>query len=513
MTFDELMAYAFRQGCGISLEYARRTLRYHQLLAEAQELNLPDPESSALVETLGERLADRAFQNLPSHIRVLAERWHEGLDLQKQILAHIATELRTGNWRRKGERENYEYNSDPRCVLPHSAKSWARGQFMPNCLAVAQMLVGFAREAGAEHFLANVVRLFEQEMVRWEVRSLKAALDLLESTDVTNREMRRITGNLRKSYETALINADALHNIDAHHVLVVRLADGSWWVLDPYQCTTYPLGDDPQRDAALPQIRQRRNKTLLLDYPHEAPAYTYKLGRQLETLRFMLMVIKGRFHVDPGEDPIKDPILMGLARAAAYVSSQEFTDHDDEFFDKLIQIAEAPQDLSDPEDKLAQLTSLALMQALVPELEEGKLADRLKRALRDETTHQRVAWRIVAFHLQSFAKALDALYSDMAARKHECLEVAWPGLMLGVATLNHLRAHMPVRLGGLLSVLSSSQWVLADTLAAERNGDTIDDAHRERIAERLATLSGFAAKAIVPPLQYLKFNTTEEHHG
>lgn len=510
MSLDEFAAVVFRRGCGISLQYATRVPRYRQLVDEATELELPEPKASALVELLGERLADRAFRNLPKAIRDSAAKWHDGIHAQKEILHLLHTQLLSSRWQR-GRRKKYAYNSDIRSVLPHEMQSWQRGRVMPNCLGVAQMLVGFARAAGAPHYLANVVRTFEHEILDWEVRSLRIANKTIGRLPTRNQQMIHIARKLRKGYEQALLNANTRHHTEAHHVLILQLADNTWWVVDPYLDAYYSLGDDQERDMAVRLLDgAMRNRVLLMTHARtDPPPHTRTLHNKLLALGYMYALIGVQFR--PGK--MQGSILPALGRAVAYVEVCESKCSNKEFLFKLAELTESvPEDIPNKE-QFDHAFAFTMLEAADPDLDERKLMPRLHRSLYDTALQQRLAWRIVAFYLQRFIDSLDELYSNRAAREHECLELAQPSLMLGVATLNHMRSRMPVRLGGLLSMLSSSQWVLSDTLAAEQSADPIRHEYRQTIITRLEVLRNGPANVLIPPLQYLKYrSSTKEQH-
>jgi hypothetical protein len=502
MSLNQLLATAFKEGAGISLEFALRTPRCRELQDLARRHELLDPEDTGLAEYLGERIADRAARNLPASLRKNLHLWDQGLEGQLKLINDIYEKLNTTDWRKLAKkRQQHSYNSDVRSVLPHASGSWNRGSVMPNCLGTAQMLVGLARAVGARHYLVNTIENWQMATLRAESRFLRKSLDLLESRPTSNREAAAAVRKVRRAY------AQTLHNLEdppmAHHALMVELADGNWWLVDPYMRTVYQLPDGEERTANVAQLDIKRQHVVHIFDPADSSLDRFKTRLRVlhATLLYMLSLINGRYTTKDLE--LELPLI--LAFASAYAQCRH-TEWGDDLRERLIQVSANP-DVSDPE--LFGDASFAYHWALAPKYEgdlppdKSKIERLIQRSKHDRVLEQRISWRIIAVFLHRALDITDQMYKDQFIKRHRSYEIASPALMLGVATLNHLSSQIPeVRLGGKLAAMSSSQWILADSLAARAKGDTSEEVYERLMARRLEQYSRL--RALVPTLRHLE---------
>ena len=506
MLFDELAAEAFARGCGVTLASACRSSAFQALYDQAAALDLPYPRHSALAEYLGGRLADRAFCNLPPPLRQEADAW-QSLDVSGQmaVLERICTELRSDRWYALGSSRlqvAQVYNSTAENVLPHAYKSWRRGRVVPNCLGIAQMLVGFARAARVPHYLINVVLTAEQYLLQCEAKALSMALEIVERLTFRSPAMHEAVTSLRKGYEQALSLLDARFNTQAHHTLLIQLNDGQWWVVDPYLNALYELKAPADFAVPLEVLQTKRNRVLSITEMSAVPAYERELECRLTALQFMGALITAKFRAD---DPVfRDRYILPHLAFASVLSAQEGGLPDDRRLFQ--QFMEVPHDIVEQADShplgapLANLLYACVMHGR--DLSDDIAASAIDHSRQDPAVQERFAWRIVARHLLDLLHFIDGAYKLRRNRVHASVEIAQPSLMLGVATLNHLRHYMPAQLGGVLATLSSSQWVTADTLAYAQRGDALDELSQSLLDQRLAVLLGAERPyGLVPPLQ------------
>jgi hypothetical protein len=236
-SINEVLPDAFLLGTGISREKSLASERYSELVQTFPKVPYLQPEQAVEMALLGEMIADRAFRTLPVQLRNFATVWQkEDYQGQLDILRLVYDTLGPKSFARRSLHEdNHESQS-----LPHQYGSWSKRRYQPSCLGVAQMLVGFARAAKAEHMLIDILQprgIYWQEV---QYRGLNNAKRLIkESGDPT------LFKALEKELDEALI--DVLETLDrnyekhqAHHALAIRVS-GEWWIIDPYFETLRPL--------------------------------------------------------------------------------------------------------------------------------------------------------------------------------------------------------------------------------------------------------------------------------
>ena len=262
MSLEPILEIVFKDGCGVSRPRALKSPRFAELLQSSPRISHVSQHEVAEMMLLGELLADKAYLTLPPHIRKMAEGWETlSSDEQLYVLSTLLVTLTSQEWRRNTSRglhdgENYS-------CLPHKIGSWQRGSTMPNCLGLAQMLVGFARAANAEHCLVNVIIDSQAGVMALSLtilREIEASLEKYADTELDKRVLRR---NRESQEQNILIQAELSLTHQLHHALMIRLKD-CWMIVDPYLGRLYAFHGDSRRITRMISVcNSRPNRTAL----------------------------------------------------------------------------------------------------------------------------------------------------------------------------------------------------------------------------------------------------------
>lgn len=241
MALESLMKDTFRRGCGISRRYALRSERYRELRDSFPHVPYTQPNERAEMVLLGEMLADRAFKNLPKHLRESAHLWDVmSPEEHRAVINEMMHELTAKQWKRLSFFSREVGKNDVES-LPASTGSWRRGKHQPNCQGMAQMLVGFARAAGIPHLLVDV----HDEKNLSALRTAYLATRRLENLLAPYANHRRIRKIWRLTQEQQLVQlsdlSKAAENYQSHGCIVARI-DGTWMLIDPYLSTLHDMG-------------------------------------------------------------------------------------------------------------------------------------------------------------------------------------------------------------------------------------------------------------------------------
>lgn len=489
MTLQRLLDTAFRRGCGISMGYAQSTPRYAELLTGESTVKVETPEEFALIRYLGEQLADRAAHNLPAKIKHSLHLWGEGLEAQHELLDIVMENLNSDNWRKRRKGKRLRKYSSRDTVLPAVTKSWARGPLQPNCLGAAQLLVGFARLVGARHYVVNVLVTNEERNARND-NELFVWLDDKLVKHGNGREITAIRKVLAKNRQVALMQLNKLQERQAHHALAIELVDGSWMIVDPYLGVMHQLYrfKTKRLQTKLGLINRNPTRTVML-----AGGLMDVKERQIANRKAAILESAILFMLETRRKAYEHPESELEIESAAWVAARHYAG-----------LAKGQaQDVTKQQNyDFNYLYNLLLMYAYVPPKRRKSFIDdvwgkaKAKQppiaGLREEFERYRVAVlkdkrrrdRAYPRMAQCLVKVLlDELRATARAHegaRHMSIEVADPATMLGCATLNHLRVRTGTYVHGRLSVYTSSQWVLLDTLSAQNRGD-IPDAESEKI--------------------------------
>lgn len=467
MALESLLEDAFRRGCGISRSYALRTPRYRELAESGPRVPNTTRAETAEMLYLGERLADRAFANLPYRIRKRAEAWPNMSLLEKHsALNLLMSRLVTDQWVRI---HRVEDRDDPSVeqVLPDQYGSWSRGKVQPNCLGLSQLLIGFARATGAEYLMVDTVTqhdYFNEQLLEQTSRKM---MDLL-APHVSDPSIARLHRRIEVINEQALRTLVRLEkNHQAHHALLIKVED-TWVVVDPYLRTKYEVGalakqiDYYKAITERPRRRwmvygARRLKTDVMCSIHALESVLELYARRDEPLSsFTLTQAVGTaagslcwIGVDLGvrHRPSKDDIhtVFWRTMTGSLLTRRE------------------SREWKGPK------ISKAIDKALNKRIE---MVDRRKRDRNAALTRLIKEVCIVG---------LEVSYNASRSRRqeHRRIEIAHPALHLAAMTLNHI-GHMTNQSTADLVRFDNSQWIVHDNLREVMNSG---DKRLIRIAE------------------------------
>lgn len=242
MGVHDVLPDAFLLGTGVSRTKALQSKRFETLKKTFPKVPYLSTEESTEMQLLGEMIADRAFRTLPFQLRNLASVWQD-VDHQAQldILRTLYDTLGRKSLARREQKEEDRENQ----ALPHQYGSWTRRRYQPSCLGVAQMLVGFARVAGADHLLIDVLQprgIYREELMYRGLSKVKLLIKESGDEKLFRRLEKHVDEALVDVIETLDIN---YKNHQAHHALAIRVGE-KWWGIDPYFEVFCPLDDNPK---------------------------------------------------------------------------------------------------------------------------------------------------------------------------------------------------------------------------------------------------------------------------
>lgn len=467
MALESLFEDAFRRGCGISRSYALRTPRYRELSETFPHVAHTQQHEAAEMAYLGERIADRAFLNLPKYIRDRALQWQDMDEVrQHQLLNALMTRLTSKRWINASEsRRKLLYNTVS-SALPAQYGHWSRGKSQPNCLGMTQMLIGFARATGADHLMVDTLiqhDYYREEQFYLMVTQMLKKLNRHRADPGIAQIIRRLE---TKQHFALRMLAQQQQRHQAHHALAIKV--GSNWVLvDPYLGTKYNLDAVTHMRTEIYQemLSQPRRRRMLLS------------GRQLRTDQRMALI--GLEHAVKAYAKRNRPLkkYSGLVEPAAAGSAFAWMGVElgrNELTEKELEDAMA----------FAEIESI-LTRSERKEWNETNgrpktftASERVRHIARSKRARNAMLKRLVRY---AATTCLVANYNHAVSRKaeHRLVELAHPTFHLAVMTLNHLAGHTGLPAIELLR-FSSSQWIIHDTLGEVAASE---DAKMQRILE------------------------------
>ncbi len=238
-----MISQAFEAGTGMKRSSVARSKRFQELLEQTEDGAFVSAYERAEMLYLGERLADTAFRRLPINVRRSAEAWAAG---EGDSTTHLAILYDTiTDWQQKLPSANRRQKACADAVLPNRYRFDLRAPLRPNCLGLAQMMVGYARVTGAEYTLADTLRRYDVDRTmgmylgHMTIDSSLAAYDAFPSV----RKYRRSVAKQRALFQKDLRVVLSADNYSlAHHALMVkRREDATWELVDPYMFRIYGL--------------------------------------------------------------------------------------------------------------------------------------------------------------------------------------------------------------------------------------------------------------------------------
>lgn len=210
------------------------------------------PDVRTLILTLGSLLIDAAADCLPNETDAWAREWPATDADGRTAICSKLYEVLQSDWQagftrdeESFEKHAYSWLRDrlydtPDRVLPRRFGKWkTEGSVDPNCVGKAQMLLGFARRAGARAYCVTPIRnmtyldrLLSMELkgvIRQDIggRNLRADKSLLKSLDVDDR------------YD------EADHREEGFHVgVALEIAEGRFVLVDPHSLCWGPFAPE-----------------------------------------------------------------------------------------------------------------------------------------------------------------------------------------------------------------------------------------------------------------------------
>lgn len=469
MALESLLEDAFARGCGISRAHALRTPRYRELLAEATRVPNTTQSETAEMIYLGERLADRAYANLPHSIRKRAGQWSTMTSTERhQTLDLIMKKLTSREWARI-RRQPLDPVKNVSEVLPAEYGSWSRGKVQPNCLGMSQMLLGFARATGADHLMVDTITqhdLFSEELFEQTTRKM---IGLLRPHNA-DPGIARLISKLEVYRERSLQTLAQLTDLQAHHALLIRVGD-EWVLVDPYLSRKYPVAVLSRGRVDVHGAIMKRPRRRWLVYG----------GRQRE--------------LDCAESIAALEETIGFyARRQEPASSFGFQQVTAEAASTLAWMGVDPHSRKRPtikemENVFWHLMTAGLMTRLqqrtwprgnqrVTKTFQRRFDLQVKRAQCRKRERNAAIKRLIR---EICLIGMSVVYDAQADRSadHRRIEISHPALHLAVMTLNHI-GHRTDRSTAELLRFDTSQWIVHDTL---REVMQSDNRRLRRIAE------------------------------
>jgi len=219
------------------------TLPEREALSQARSLspvNSFNATNRTLVQTLGETIVSAADECLPDEAIALAAEWRKA-NVNRQIA--IAQEL---YWLfrhqkqeahgdlsmelvRKQMSRKFDEKHDDRNVLPRLYGKWDATSSLANCLGVCQMLVAFARRAGARVMTVSPLCSSNDGIDRARAVVRDEIVADLRARDLGDADSGFAEG-IKASYYEEVIRGDS----NFHVTVAYELCDGRWILVDPY---------------------------------------------------------------------------------------------------------------------------------------------------------------------------------------------------------------------------------------------------------------------------------------
>jgi len=200
-------------------------------------------EERALIHLCGEKIISTAQRCLSQKVRALAKRWFvSSAEEQICIVRDLFFEFRTESQEVKGElsmetvndkiiRNQGRRTQEELAYLPGLYKAWKKQTSPANCQGKTQMLLAFAKLAGAEAVVVHPVE-HAKDYFTQKRREVKRAVEQDFITRGLESGCQMFAGSLSASHiDDRMRDKDA----ECFHVgLALKLTDGRWVMLDPH---------------------------------------------------------------------------------------------------------------------------------------------------------------------------------------------------------------------------------------------------------------------------------------
>jgi hypothetical protein len=201
------------------------------------------PEERALIRYIGNFIVSEAKKCLPENVLQMAKRWKTGTaDEQLAIAEELYFEFRTNSQNAKGElsmsrvmesmeANNYRRSNDFRSYLPGLYKTWNKDNNPANCQGKTQMLVAFARIAGATIRVIHPIEHAKDYVSIRRKEMKKVVLEDLRSRDLMDGSVAFMEGLTAGQIDGLMREKDA----ECFHVGVAfQMKDKRWVMVDPH---------------------------------------------------------------------------------------------------------------------------------------------------------------------------------------------------------------------------------------------------------------------------------------
>ena len=473
---------AFERGTETSAHSAKSSARLRELEVKYDHDNPSYNKLFGLVELLGERLADRAFKNLPAHIRRLAPQWHDSsTGTRKTILTTVFKELNAPAWR-KIKRPYVVDDPGISVVLPAECRSWTRGQVRPNCLGMTQALIGFARRAGMKYVMVNTLTRKDEMQYRLHLKTLQEMnrrLQLLDDSIIKRKLQKSLDRNIRSILKSI---ATVIQDKQGHHCLLLEVSDGEWCLLDPYldhmgQWDVKSIADACAEIHESIMAAPRAHRSMQFDRDGQRIGTERLIDEKwIEFTKLASLDSRGLTFAD----------LERLARFESF-------DFDSDEFDRLM--LKDPDDVSDEE--MSAYLSIGGRFMVRPSLDAARsiMATQLADYLSNGSPS--ILWMYRSLVFAHFTLLSNFMIEIMNVRTHHLLEAVHPAFHLGLATLHHIVVTTEKHADPLALVLQSSQFILYDCVRTTPRTDP----HYAAIEDAISlTRLRFADQFIMPEL-------------
>jgi hypothetical protein len=478
VSLDLLFEDAFRQGCGVSRDRALKSERYRELVATVPHVTHTTRQEVAEMTYLGELLADRAFKNLPKFYQEEALKWQaQAPEMQQILLEMMMMEFTSGTWAKRLKSRQARAHRSVDSVLPNECGSWTRGKVQPNCLGLAQMMIGFARATGERHLLVDTVRSHDGGTLRRMYVTTEWLARHLDPYAQQSRAIEKELHFVKMCRDDMLRILTSLPEIQAHHALALR-HQSSWFIVDPYMNRQYPVVLNKRWDTVFQHLGERdprRGVTL----------------RSNNTDRHMKYLRQAVTHVTDELDRVCESneardiedllceVMSDLAMAKPLVTKQSLI----KLYSQL---------------KSETITTEHLLKK-IESLDEDKRSDLIEQAFNRLSTsphyYQLALRRLLRGVMRQVIVALYDIQDDPAT-EHPVVEFHHSTYHLAVMTLNHRAGQLGLPAGDLVR-FSSSQFILRDILAEVRDGDSTK--LQKILDSRLRNLAHKALPSMVMP--------------
>lgn len=227
-------------------------------LAKARSNIIDDPfnssaETRALTECLGHAVIKAAEDCLPDEFRSLAQRWREtnDPDVQIQIAQQLYFELRSESQEARGELTQEvvlsgwharldEGDGEDR-FLPALYGKWNRDSNPANCQGKSQMVMAFAKLAGARAMSVCPVESAHKMEERARNKIFREVI-----LDVSERGLYTADSSFCAGLRAAELDQTLFRRDTFHIGIALELCDGRWLLLDPHGLSWGVFGDQWQ---------------------------------------------------------------------------------------------------------------------------------------------------------------------------------------------------------------------------------------------------------------------------